>query len=232
MTQSAVKFEIPKRIEKTWQEIVDIMAEIIGIPAGLIMRLDDAEIEVFLSSKTEGNPYVPGSREHVWGSGLYCETVIKTQSKLLVPNALSDTHWKNNPDVKLHMISYLGFPIVWPDKEPFGTICALDNKENAYSHHVESLIRKFRDLIQSDLEIIYMNHMLGDSNKQLADYLIELKTLRGVIPICANCKSIKDMHGEWHPIEDYLSKHPETDFSHGICPACMKKLYPNFTKTS
>lgn len=50
------------------------------------MRLNDPDIEVFVSSKSEGNPYHVGDREHFWGSGLYCESVIKTQDKLLVPN--------------------------------------------------------------------------------------------------------------------------------------------------
>ena len=107
----------------TWQEIVDIMAEIINIPAGLIMRLNDPHIEVFLSSETKGNPYRPGDKEKVWDSGLYCETVIKTKDKLLVPNALQDRNWNSNPDIKLNMISYLGFPILLPDGKPFGTIC-------------------------------------------------------------------------------------------------------------
>jgi GAF domain-containing protein len=106
-----------------WQNIIDIMAGLIGIPAALIMRLVGSDIEVFVSSTSEGNPYKPGDHEHFLGSGLYCETVINNNQKLLIPNALTDDKWKNNPDVKLNMISYLGFPIVLPNKKPFGTIC-------------------------------------------------------------------------------------------------------------
>ena len=87
---------------------------------------------------------------------------------------------------------------------------------------------KFRDLVQSDLELIYMNQMLGDKNKNLTDYLMELQALRGLVHMCANCKSIKDDQGNWHPIEAYLIQHPEASFSHGICPKCMKTLYPHF----
>lgn len=78
--------------------IVDLMSEIIGIPAGLIMRHGGPDIEVFISSNNEGNPYHPGDKEKVWNSGLYCETAIKTEQKLLVPNALADKNWKDNPD--------------------------------------------------------------------------------------------------------------------------------------
>ena len=130
-----------------WQNIVDIMAELVGIPAALIMRLVESDIEVFIASQTDGNPYHPGDHEHFLGSGLYCETVINTNDKLLIPNALTDEKWKNNPDVKLNMISYLGFPILLPDGKPFGTICVLDNKENAYSETYENLIINFREII-------------------------------------------------------------------------------------
>ena len=74
MLKNEVQIEIPKATLETWQEIVDILAEIIGIPAGLIMRLSGPDIEVFVSSKSEGNPYYPGDKENFWGSGLYCET--------------------------------------------------------------------------------------------------------------------------------------------------------------
>jgi GAF domain-containing protein len=232
MLINEVQIEIPKATLEAWQEIVDILAEIVGIPAALIMRLNDPDIEVFVSSNSEDNPYHPGDKEKLYGSGLYCETVIKTQDKLLVPDALEDVNWKNNPDVELNMISYLGFPILLPDGKPFGTICVLDSKRNEYSENTEKLMLKFSSLIESHLEIIYMNQSLGDKNKRLTDYLMELQALRGLIPICANCKSIRDEQNIWHPIEHYLIRHPEADFSHSICPKCMEKLYPQINNGS
>ena len=61
---------------------------------------------------------------------------------------------------------------------------------------------------------------------ELRQALSEVKTLRGLIPICANCKNIRDDQGYWNQIEEYLSVHSEVAFTHGICPDCMKKLYP------
>ena len=61
----------------------------------------------------------------------------------------------------------------------------------------------------------------------LQDALAQVKTLRGLIPICANCKKIRDDRGYWRQVEDYVSEHSEVDFSHGICPDCMRKLYPD-----
>ena len=101
------QIKIPKNTLNKWQKIVDIMADLIDIPAALIMRLVESDIEVFVSSRSDGNPYHPGDHEHFLGSGLYCETVINTNDKLLIPCALTDEKWKNNPDIKLNMIQYV-----------------------------------------------------------------------------------------------------------------------------
>jgi len=72
-----------------WQMIVDLMAEICDVPAGLVMRITGDDIEVFASSRTEGNPYHVGEKETLLGSGLYCEHVVKTRNPLR-----SLTHWR------------------------------------------------------------------------------------------------------------------------------------------
>jgi len=55
-------------------------------------------------------------------------------------------------------------------------------------------------------------------------------TLGSFLPICANCKKIREDDDSWTPIEEYIRDHSETEFSHGICPECAKKLYPEFYK--
>jgi len=217
--------EIPDNTFQKWQNIVDIMAELIDIPAALIMRLVESDIEVFASSRSGGNPYTPGDHEHFLGSGLYCETVVNTNDKLLISNALKDEEWKNNPDIKRNMISYLGFPIVLPGGKPFGTICVLDNKENAYSETYENLIENFRDIIQYQLELIYVNSVLGEKNKNLTDYLQEIKVLRGIVPICSYCKKLRDEKGNWNRLEKYICERSEAKFSHGICDECIQKHF-------
>jgi PAS domain S-box-containing protein len=58
----------------------------------------------------------------------------------------------------------------------------------------------------------------------------QVKTLRGLLPICANCKKIRDDRGYWNQIESYVREHSEAEFSHGICPECAAKLYPDFVE--
>ena len=56
----------------------------------------------------------------------------------------------------------------------------------------------------------------------------QIKTLRGIIPICVTCKKIRDDQGYWNQVEVYVRDHTEADFSHGLCPECMEKMYPEF----
>ncbi|OPZ09809.1 MAG: GAF domain protein [candidate division BRC1 bacterium ADurb.BinA364] len=226
MFNQEIDIAIPDETMQNWQEIVDLLAQILKVPAALIMRLRESDIEVFVASQSAGNPYHPGERERLAGSGLYCETVIATREKLLVPDALADPDWKDNPDIKINMVSYLGFPLLMPNKKPFGTICVLDRTRNEYSAAFERLMLKFRGMIESHIELLCMNRILGDKNKKLTDYLMEIQALRGFVPICSSCKKIRNDKGDWHPVEHYLIRHPQADFSHGICPDCMDKLYP------
>ena len=59
---------------------------------------------------------------------------------------------------------------------------------------------------------------------ELRDALAEIKTLKGFLPICASCKKIRDDEGYWNQLEDYISKHTDVLFTHGLCPECADKL--------
>jgi len=70
---------------------------------------------------------------------------------------------------------------------------------------------------------LYRESMEAEKRKAL----FELKMLRGMLPICASCKNIRDKKGRWHRIESYLKGHSEVEFSHSICPDCARDLYPD-----
>jgi phosphoserine phosphatase RsbU/P len=67
---------------------------------------------------------------------------------------------------------------------------------------------------------------LRRSNEELQKALKEVKVLRGLIPICASCKKVRNDGGFWQQLEEYLGEHSEAEFSHGLCQPCIKKLYP------
>lgn len=64
----------------------------------------------------------------------------------------------------------------------------------------------------------------------LQEAMAQIKTLSGLLPICANCKKIRNDKGYWERIETYIAKHTGVGFTHGICPECMQKLYPELPR--
>lgn len=144
--------EVPEIVLKKWQEIADLLAELFSVPAALIMRAENEYMEVFVSSDSESNPYSPGDKEQWYG--LYCETVIKTQKKLVIPDATLDPQWNHNPDLKLGMICYMGVPINYPDNSPFGTLCVLDRKEHNFSDKFHNLLLRFKNVIEFDIAFL------------------------------------------------------------------------------
>jgi PAS domain S-box-containing protein len=65
--------------------------------------------------------------------------------------------------------------------------------------------------------------------KELKDALAEIKTLRGILPICSYCKKVRDDKGFWEQVEVYIHKHSKADISHSICPECLKKHFPDIS---
>lgn len=151
--------KIPDEVVESWQKTVNITADMMGVSAGLIMKLDPPYIEVFSSSQSEENPYQVGDRKKL--NGLYCAEVIKNDDKILIPNAKKSAKWKDNPNLKHGMISYLGYPLKWPDGSIFGTICVLDRRENPYSQQMEELLVQFKELVETHLQVTYQNYRLS-----------------------------------------------------------------------
>ena len=157
------KPEINSVMREKWQNIADLMVRIVKVPVGLIMKLEEKNISVFISAGSKASPYHAGDSE-ILDLGLYCETVTAKRKGLLVPDAREDRLWETNPDIELGMVSYLGYPIQWPDGEIFGTICILDNKKNSYTNDFDLLVKCFRDILNDDLSLLLENQKLIKEN--------------------------------------------------------------------
>ncbi|MDK9706971.1 MAG: cache domain-containing protein [Desulforhopalus sp.] len=87
----------------------------------------------------------------------------------------------------------------------------------------EKLIRK---MIQShEQKIETYTRSLIEENRKTEEALANVRQLKGMLPICANCKKIRDDKGYWNQVEVYIQEHSDASFSHGICPECVKVLY-------
>ena len=176
-----------------WQKTTNVMAEVFDVPAGLIMRVLPQQIEVLVSSHTPGNPYEADEKANL-NTGLYCETVMATRAMLHVPHALEDERWKNNPDVALNMVSYLGVPLVWPDDEVFGTICVLDSKKRVYQQRYVDLLWEIKRAIEADFQVMDQQQKLMASNADLLKVNRELLRSNGELKEALD--RISTMQGE------------------------------------
>ncbi|EEW10515.1 conserved hypothetical protein [Vibrio mimicus VM573] len=197
--------DVPQNMLDSWQEIVDLIADITQCPASLIMRIHEHDIEVFTSSRSAGNPYPPKARDNL-GHGLYCETVVRERRMLDVPNALADPDWDHNPDIKLGMVCYCGLPVFWPDDSAFGTICILDSKERHFDDRVHSLLSRFQSAIEGQLETLYHKAELRKLNQELEQKVVErTQTLADL-----STKLLKEIE-QRTVAEDYLDFHRHYD---------------------
>jgi hypothetical protein len=65
---------------------------------------------------------------------------------------------------------------------------------------------------------------------RIHDAVARIKVLSGLLPICASCKKIRDDQGYWEQIEVYIRDHSEAQFSHGLCPSCIRQMYPEYAE--
>jgi DNA-binding NarL/FixJ family response regulator len=84
------------------------------------------------------------------------------------------------------------------------------------------LCRTLRYAIERKQAALERDRLIGELQEALAN----IKTLSGLVPICAGCKQIRDDKGYWSQVEIYVAKHSGAKFTHGICPDCARKLYP------
>lgn len=165
---------IPIKFLAKWRRLLNLAADTFDVPAALIMRLNESTIEVLVASENSANPYQEGSTEHL-NSGLYCETVLQSGAELQVIDALRDSDWDHNPDLALGMVHYLGMPLFWPDGSKFGTLCVLDSKARDHARGQQSLLRQFKEQIESEFRLIEFEQRLMDSNDHLG-LLVEQRT--------------------------------------------------------
>ncbi|MDD4923707.1 MAG: hypothetical protein PHF74_02570 [Dehalococcoidales bacterium] len=86
---------------------------------------------------------------------------------------------------------------------------------------------KWNETISSIMnELVAAKRDLQKKNAELIEALEKVKTLEGLLPICSWCKNIRDDAGYWTSVEEYLSTHTDVSFTHGMCPSCLKKYYP------
>ncbi len=147
------KPKVPDNLLKKWQHFVDLLAKLSGTPASLITQVCDNQISLLIHSDNSENPFKPRGFNKLH-SDLYCSQVIKKKQHLLVKNSKKSQRWKHASEAEKGMTFYLGYPLLWPDSEPFGTICVMDLQSNNCAIEHQSIIEEFQELINNDLMLL------------------------------------------------------------------------------
>jgi len=92
---------------------------------------------------------------------------------------------------------------------------------------VEGRLREVLDNLEA--RVAARTRDLLETNQRLEEALADVRTLSGLLPICSVCKKIRDDQGYWNQIDSYITEHSDAVFSHGLCPECFGKLYPELT---
>ncbi len=189
--------DVPEGYLAKWQATNNVLAKFLGVPVALIMRVHAETTEVLVSSQTPNNPYEPHETADL-GTGLYCETVMKTNNMLVVPFAPDDPQWANNPDIALDMNSYMGVPLVWHDGSMFGTLCVLDKVRQAYTDVQKWLLLSFKRVIERD--ICQLGKKDGHSTPVLTFWSAEILSSPTFKSLVANWE------GDWKGDKTYFVK--------------------------
>lgn len=193
--------------EETYDDITYLAAQLTETPISLI-TLVDTNRQWFKSRY--GLDVTETHRDMA-----FCAHAIREPEELLiVPDATADDRFSDNPlvtgppDIRF----YAGAPLVCSDGSALGTLCVIDNEP-----------KKITGLQAHSLRVLARQVV---AQMELREALAQVKQLRGMLPMCAHCKKVRDDEGFWETVENYIHDHSDAMVTHGICPECMETEFP------
>ncbi len=199
--------------EQSFDDIVVLVSSICGVPIAMVSLVD--EFRQWFKAR------VGVTQRQTPRDVAFCAHAILQHDPLIVPNALKDPRFADSTLVtrEPHIRFYAGFPLIDHEGFALGTLCALDRKPRRLSAPQQAAMSALSRQVMALLE-------LRRVSAHLAETLGKIRTLHGLLPICAWCKRIRDDEGYWNQVEAYLQSHSDVDFTHGICPECFEKERP------
>lgn len=198
---------------------------------GYVFLYDENKNEFTIKScsgNTAKTPAIhsPGKIYSLEKTGLWSEPV--RQRKAVFQNLLHSSHslGKGYPDGHPPLHRFLSVPVFV--NERIVAIVSVANKGTEYGQDDANQLSLLMDTVWHYVERRQAESEKERLIKELQKALAEIKTLSDLLPICAYCKNIRDDKGYWNKLEIYITEHAGTQFSHGICPDCMRKNFPEF----
>jgi GAF domain-containing protein len=197
--------------EQLYDDIVILAVNICQVPMALISLVDESR-QWF---KAKVGVQARQTRREV----AFCAHAILHTEPLIVRDATKEERFADSTLVKgaPFIRFYAGYPLVNPEGFALGTLCAIDRKPRRLSAKQDRLMQALARQVMALLE-------LRRTASHLAHALEHVRTLHGLLPICAWCKRIRDDAGYWSQLESYFKTHSQLKFTHGICPQCLDKV--------
>jgi GAF domain-containing protein len=199
--------------EQAYDDITALAAYLCDVPIAMISLVDESR--QWFKSKLGLN------EQETPRDVAFCAHAILQSEPLIVRDALKDTRFADSSLVTRspHIRFYAGFPLASPEGFTLGTLCAIDRKPRQLSLKQKTAMQALARQVMTLLE-------LRRVSRRMAEALEKVRTLYGLLPICAWCKRIRDDQGYWSQVEAYIHQHTGADFTHGICPDCLEKQRP------
>ena len=199
--------------ETVFDDLVAIAAAVCEVPISLI-SLVDPDRQWFKA--TVGLAVSETSRDDA-----FCAHPILGDSTMIVPDTLNDPRFDRNPLVigDPNIRFYAGSPLITPEGYKLGSLCVIDRRPRELTADqvliLDRLARQVSALLQWRRAMAHLATALG-----------RVRTLEGLIPICASCKSVRSDAGYWERVETFITAHTSAQLTHGLCPPCAELAFP------
>ena len=226
---------IPIYVEGKIVKVTGTMMDITELKrAYQALEKSEHDLNVILTHSQDGITRLDRRHRHIFANPvIYAETGLspgeylgKTNEELNYPDALC-RHIRS----KHELVFTSGKPVQWEmefDGKLKGhqTVQVLSSPELNADGEVETIVDVVRDITAIKRAEKEKDELIA----RLQNARSEIKSLKGILPICSNCSKIRDEEGHWNRLEKYFEDHSRTKFSHALCPECAQKLYPDHYK--
>jgi GAF domain-containing protein len=198
--------------EQIFDDITTLASRICKVPVAMISLVDE--------SRQWFKAKLGISQQQTPRDVAFCAHTILKDQPLFVSDALTDSRFADSVLVtgEPHIRFYAGFPLVTPEGCALGALCVIDRHPRRLTPEQREAMRILTRQVMALLEMRRIS-------ARLADALANVKTLEGLLPICAWCRRIRDDQGHWSSMETYLKTSTDSELTHSICPDCRAERF-------
>lgn len=164
----AYSFSIPDDILDDWHNAINALADMLDVNSVVVSRLNDGAVTFLRGTDGSCIPFNPG--DSIDPEGHYCNAVIKSNKAFILPYAPDDPEFCDAPEAQMGLVSYMGFPLRWPDGNMFGILCLLDTKKREYETKEVTLVQQFVYMIENQLALLFSLEESFEANERLSRF--------------------------------------------------------------